>query len=291
MTLRTRFLMLLPVGVAVAAASTSLFAALLGIGAGIGFPKITFAPPSSTTYTAATGTLNVIAMPVDIDLGPPLGMRPITGVKSLTVNITLDTSGVVTGPYTPTDLTLTGNIDVNGDLVPDYSGVLLTGRIVSFGFANLAGPNDFYDFRFTPTGGALVNAGFFTGKDIGVQMSSEGSTFNGVFTANFSGNAKGFLGPITLCPGKIGDFVWNDTDRDGIQDPGEPGINGVTVTLMNAANEVLATTTTTVGPMGRDGYYIFEGVCGGSYRVQSISPRYRLALCPHPRVRAATRRR
>jgi hypothetical protein len=32
-------------------------------------------------------------------------------------------------------------------------------------------------------------------------------------------------------PALLGDFVWNDTDKDGIQDAGEPGINGVEVTL------------------------------------------------------------
>ena len=32
--------------------------------------------------------------------------------------------------------------------------------------------------------------------------------------------------------GRIGDFVWFDTDGDGVQDPGEPGIADVPVTLM-----------------------------------------------------------
>ena len=32
----------------------------------------------------------------------------------------------------------------------------------------------------------------------------------------------------------IGDRVWHDTDRDGIQDPGEPGVAGVTVTLFGS---------------------------------------------------------
>ena len=36
----------------------------------------------------------------------------------------------------------------------------------------------------------------------------------------------GYYKPVT-----IGDFVWNDTNGNGIQDAGEPGISGVTVTL------------------------------------------------------------
>src|SRR5690606_1488200 len=37
----------------------------------------------------------------------------------------------------------------------------------------------------------------------------------------------GFVTPAV----SVGDFVWVDTDRDGVQDPGEPGIPGVTLTL------------------------------------------------------------
>ncbi|MCB9296615.1 MAG: hypothetical protein H6559_26400 [Lewinellaceae bacterium] len=35
----------------------------------------------------------------------------------------------------------------------------------------------------------------------------------------------------------IGDFVWQDTDGDGIQDAGEPGIPGVTVNLYADNNQ------------------------------------------------------
>lgn len=34
-------------------------------------------------------------------------------------------------------------------------------------------------------------------------------------------------------PASIGDFVWNDLNNNGIQDEGEPGIDGVTVKLMD----------------------------------------------------------
>ena len=37
--------------------------------------------------------------------------------------------------------------------------------------------------------------------------------------------------PTSVLLGSIGDFVWHDFNRDGVQDPGEPGIAGVTVTL------------------------------------------------------------
>ena len=83
-----------------------------------------------------------------------------------------------------------------------------------------------------------------------------------------SGNVSGNPGEGTVVKlyntfvppsGRIGDFVWVDTDRDGVQDPGEPGIAGVTVTLSGAAN---ATTTTDA-----NGGYLFSGLLAGNYTV------------------------
>ena len=43
----------------------------------------------------------------------------------------------------------------------------------------------------------------------------------------------------------LGDFVWSDVSGDGVQDPGEPGIEGVVLTLIASGSpDVVATTTT-----------------------------------------------
>jgi len=67
----------------------------------------------------------------------------------------------------------------------------------------------------------------------------------------------------------IGDFVWNDTNANGIQDAGEPGIAGVTVTLtgtdINGNPMVLKTTT------GANGIYGFD-VQPGTYTVTFSTP-------------------
>ncbi len=60
----------------------------------------------------------------------------------------------------------------------------------------------------------------------------------------------------------LGDRVWYDNNRDGDQDAGEPGIAGVTVQLLDAANTVVATTTTDAF-----GMYIFTNLNPGVYRV------------------------
>jgi hypothetical protein len=46
----------------------------------------------------------------------------------------------------------------------------------------------------------------------------------------------------------IGNYVWEDADKDGIQDGTELGVNGVTVLLKNAAGTILQSTTTTNNP-------------------------------------------
>jgi hypothetical protein len=75
------------------------------------------------------------------------------------------------------------------------------------------------------------------------------------------------FGFVMPCTAAIGDFVWKDLDGDGIQDPGEPGIPGVTVTLDTAGGVLVATTTTDAS-----GGYLFGGLCSGSYVVQVTVP-------------------
>lgn len=76
--------------------------------------------------------------------------------------------------------------------------------------------------------------------------------------------------PPPKCTGSIGDFVWRDLNGNGIQDAGEPGINGVSVRLKDSTGAVVATSTTTTGPAGGDGYYQFAGLCAGSYTVEVV---------------------
>jgi serine-aspartate repeat-containing protein C/D/E len=56
--------------------------------------------------------------------------------------------------------------------------------------------------------------------------------------------------------------VWNDLDRDGVQDAGESGLKGVKVTLLNARGTTIATTTTDA-----NGRYQFAQVEAGTYTV------------------------
>jgi uncharacterized repeat protein (TIGR01451 family) len=62
--------------------------------------------------------------------------------------------------------------------------------------------------------------------------------------------------------GTIGDTVWLDSNANGIQDPGEPGIAGVTVILTNTA-----TGATTTAVTDANGKYLFSALAGGAYTV------------------------
>ncbi len=68
-------------------------------------------------------------------------------------------------------------------------------------------------------------------------------------------------------PGSIGNFVWNDLNGNGAQDGGEPGIDGVTVNLLNAAGDTQLDTTVTAG----GGLYSFT-TAAGNYIVEFVAP-------------------
>ena len=88
------------------------------------------------------------------------------------------------------------------------------------------------------------------------------------------------LARINICApipgtGSLGDTVYNDTNGNGVQDTGEPGIGGVPVNLIGAGpdgifgtpDDITRTTTT-----DNNGIYSFPGLPAGSYRVSANNP-------------------
>ncbi|MBJ7473124.1 MAG: hypothetical protein JHD16_17595, partial [Solirubrobacteraceae bacterium] len=66
----------------------------------------------------------------------------------------------------------------------------------------------------------------------------------------------------------IGDFVWNDIDNDGVQDSGEPGLEGVTVEIWDDARTVLLDSTTT-DALGK---YVVRVRGSGDYALRIVKP-------------------
>ncbi|MBK7869176.1 MAG: T9SS type A sorting domain-containing protein [Saprospiraceae bacterium] len=70
-------------------------------------------------------------------------------------------------------------------------------------------------------------------------------------------------------PAKIGDFVWLDLNQNGIQDPGEPGIDGVIVIVTGVVEDVPYSDTAVTNS---DGRYEFDVPPPGNYKVTFILP-------------------
>ena len=73
-------------------------------------------------------------------------------------------------------------------------------------------------------------------------------------------------GPFTGERPIIGNRVWFDANRDGLQTPGEQGIAGLCINLYDEAGEGLAQTTT-----DSNGYYAFSAA-PGTYWVEFVRP-------------------
>ncbi len=70
--------------------------------------------------------------------------------------------------------------------------------------------------------------------------------------------------PVIIGGGQIGDFVWRDWNGNGVQDPGEEGLPGVTMRLYASDGTTLLQTKVT----GADGSYLFSGLDAGTYVVK-----------------------
>ncbi len=170
------------------------------------------------------------------------------GVGGITV-ILYNSAGV------PVDTTFT---DASGNyLFPN-----LTPGNYSVGFSNLPG-----GFSFT---GQDLGGNDATDSDVnpGTGRTPQAAVTGGTTTTTLDAGIRQGT-PSGL--GSIGNFVWNDLDSDGQQDPGELGIPGVTVTLRDAGPDGIlgngddgASRTTTTNALGE---YIFTGLPAGNYVV------------------------
>jgi hypothetical protein len=92
-------------------------------------------------------------------------------------------------------------------------------------------------------------------------------------------------GPILTCEcdappgtGCMGDFIWDDLNCDGVQDPNEPGHEGVVVKLYECPNNILVDETTTdatgyyqlCGPAPDDYYIVVELPEGSNFSPKNV---------------------
>ena len=74
------------------------------------------------------------------------------------------------------------------------------------------------------------------------------------------------------CGAALGDYLWDDLNRDGIQNDGETGINGQNVFLLDCDGAMVDNTLTANDASGNPGFYLFDGLAPGCYVVEFTKP-------------------
>jgi hypothetical protein len=125
-----------------------------------------------------------------------------------------------------------------------------------------------YYLKFIPSGDYL-----FTIQDAGAddQLDSDVDPLTGKTecTNLYSGEHDYSWDAGIYKPVSIGDYVWNDSDQDGIQDQDEQGIDDITVELYSCCDELKSATQTAYG-----GLYEFFDLEPGNYYVKFYLPEY-----------------
>ena len=139
-------------------------------------------------------------------------------------------------------------------------------------FTNLSPAN--YALKITLPKGYVV-----TNKDVGNDDTKDSdldkTTLTTAITTLDSGEDDSSWDMGIYALGKLGDRVWLDTNANGIQDKGEIGIKGITVTLLNedgsSTNQSIKT--------DENGKYLFTGLVPKNYKVQFEVPQgYRVTF-------------
>jgi hypothetical protein len=264
---------------------------------------VTVTPPANYTFTTQTNTVDNTAGTAPIATGSDVN---VTTGQSYVINLVagenernIDAGLIFSQPTTASlgdkvwfDNGAGGGTAGNGiqdGAEPGVAGVTVT-LYASDGTTIVAttvtDANGNYRFNNLPAGvqyivGFTLPAGFiFTGKDLGGNDNTDsdvnttaGATFGktDLLAALTAGENKTSVDagliqqPNTAA--SVGDGVWNDLNQNGIQDAGEPGLAGITVTLYQNGTAIATTVTDAFGN------YIFNNLTAGTgYQVGITLP-------------------
>ncbi|MEO0984325.1 MAG: SdrD B-like domain-containing protein [Cyanobacteria bacterium J06639_14] len=272
--------------------------------------KVMFVAPDGFEFT--TPNADGVADDADSDANPTNGMTQTVVLASGDFNDTLDA-----GLIQPAGLGDFVFEDSNANGIQDVGEQGIDGVEVKL-LADLDGDGTIDDIVATTTTGDDPNTtgtqqGYYEFTDLtpGVEykvMFTQPNGFDSVSPVDVNGDgsdtvdsdadpADGLMSDVVvLSSGEfnptidagfyntagLGDFVFEDTDRDGIQDAGEQGIDGVEVKLLadldgdGAIDDIVATTTTGDDPNTtgtQQGYYEFTDLTPGvEYKVMFTQP-------------------
>lgn len=186
-----------------------------------------------------------------------------------------------------------GEVGLNGIHIDLYSSADCSGSVMASTTTATGGTpsqEGFYQFTNLPAGNYCLD---FTNIPTDYRISPDTGADD---TTNSDANSSGQIGSINLTADNpnldlglyptpiipvpntytLGDYAWEDTNQDGIQDANESGINGITVSLYTTADcsgEMNATTLTlNGGTPAKNGFYQFNNLPTGTYCVAFTLP-------------------
>jgi len=205
----------------------SNFAGAQLLGVSPAYPQINFfnSDIGAISYTATNGMFTLTAPPDDIVFSDQDSGTLIVSNRNLSVQLNTDgtllsgTNGFeLDGTYT----------NVTSGVTTVYSGVLLKGDVIAFGYLAGTGSAQF-DFRIQLTGGQIQS--FFNCATLfDITLSSETSDFTGSFTNDFDGSAKGECGPENNVPPTITCPLPSQVVTTPATDPNNPTNSGFIIT-------------------------------------------------------------
>ena len=201
----------------------------------------------------------------------PLLVAPITPPAGTVIYYSTSGNpcrGEVGGPTTSCD-------PPNWTTVPPDPITSVRSFKVEFG-SRVVNPSDTLEFFFTMTTPGTVPAGTFAYNSFAYQADrSDG-------LGSLAAEPQKVGVSIGACEAaSLGDFVWVDVNKNGIQDDGPTGFNGIYVRLFSPGTDgvpgtpddvPLSSAVTSDGPGGAPGWYTFPGLAPGSYLVCFTPP-------------------
>ena len=213
----------------------------------------------------------------DSDADETTGLSQIVVLASGENNPTIDAGYYETaslGDFVFTDENANGQQDPEDEGIEDVTvNLLVDGAVVA---TTTTDENGFYEFTdLTPGEEYVVEFvapdGFETTPsdqgDDATDSDADETTGQSDVVVLTSGENNPTIDAGYYETASLGDFVFLDEDADGIQDPGEEGVEGVTVNLKDEDGNVIATTET-----DENGAYLFDGLVPGEYSVQFVLP-------------------
>ncbi|MEM9546057.1 MAG: SdrD B-like domain-containing protein [Bacteroidota bacterium] len=206
----------------------------------------------------------------------------VTAFEDMDGNGSQDTGEPTIDGITTTELRLWQDVNDNGVVDGGDVEFMHDGGIAgvyTFGTGNIL-PDDNYIIEYFENGGP--DSYFVTELTNGVGSSDMDNDFDPI--SNSAGFALLNDTPETLIDlglvisGNIGDQVWHDLNGDGIQDVGEPGLDDVMITLLDASTLTSITQDIDFFPLANPtitafgGLYSFDHLPPGEYIVEFDVP-------------------